>query len=1192
MYLSKLELHGFKSFAQRTVVQFSPGVTVVVGPNGCGKSNVVDAVRWVIGEQRARILRSEKMENVIFNGTLTRRALGMSEVLLTIENTRGILPTEYSEVTIGRRLYRSGESEYLLNGVQCRLKDITDLFMDTGMGAGAYSVIELKMIEDLLSDNAQDRRHLFEEAAGITKYKVRRAQTLRKLDGTQSDLVRVRDLTDELERHVRSLERQARKAGRFRTMHDELRSLESALAQSEYDRLNDGVEEARRARRALADRLEAEGARLAEAEARYEAQKTEHIEREQRVTEEQGHQASQVEVLRRLESDARITGERIAVAERDLERLSGEARTALERRGMLETAEERLTGDLADALPAVESTEETLEKARATRDEAAARARSDRERLEAIVRTERRAADARAEAQRTLDRVASRLELIREEIRAIETQLGPARDGAAEAALASESGREAADLAAATRKEAVENLDALLGQRTVLEAKLEESLTELRESQRRQDAIQAEMTLLESLLASFEDVAEPVQHLAAEFDWSPGELRTVADLLSCDAEHRAALEAAIGHYADCVVVRTEDEARRAITCLRSDDKGRATFLVLERLPATTPTTDASNRPLGSVVRVADPAFETLVPVLLRDAFLADDLDGALDEARKSGAGRFFAPSGEWVDHDGMVQGGSDRTVQTPAAGRIGRREHLAGLSERLADADETTTRAQDKVDAVRSALDALPLPDAQQALRLAEQNLAGAEASVARLSARSEASHARVTELEERQSQLTSAAVNGEQEIETLTISLGEANRTLEGAREEREIVEKASTGTETEFRTAESAFTDARLAAVEIRNRHDNLKRELERTRDDLARLETERAAREERIATLLEGKTTSQERIDSLAGEIAEARTALGEINRVVDSAKDVLSETKVAISAIESDLREFRRARELTLREESDLAVRETELKTRSEDLVANILEDFEVDLGITRFEIPEDLDEPAARTRVTELRQKIRSLGPVNALALDSFEEEQERLDFMRTQLRDLESAEATLLETITEINTTASERFEKTFELIRTNFSGLFVRLFGDEATADIILENPDDLLESAIEIMAKPSGKRPSVLAQLSGGEKTLTAIALLFAIYLVKPSPFCILDEVDAPLDDANVDRFMTLIRSFADSTQFVLVTHNKRTMESADRMYGITMQEQGVSRLVGVKFDEVLVGSDHPVSELQGAN
>ncbi|QXD16423.1 AAA family ATPase, partial [Rhodocaloribacter litoris] len=355
MYLSRLELHGFKSFATRTVIDFAPGITVVVGPNGCGKSNIVDAVRWVIGEQRARVLRSSKMENVIFNGTAKRKPLGMAEVLLTIENTRGVLPTEYAEVTLGRRLYRSGESEYLLNGVPCRLRDITDLFMDTGMGAGAYSVIELKMIDEILSEQAQDRRHLFEEAAGITKYKLRRAQTLRKLDGTQVDLTRLRDLVEELDRRVRSLKRQAAKAERYRDLEARLQALELALAQAEHDRLVGQERALVEALQGLRDRLEGHQARLARAEAELEVLRTRHIEQEQALTQRQAALQEHVDAVRRLEADRRLEAQQLETARRDLDRLARERDEAARQRTVLTRTADELAAACAAARPAREA---------------------------------------------------------------------------------------------------------------------------------------------------------------------------------------------------------------------------------------------------------------------------------------------------------------------------------------------------------------------------------------------------------------------------------------------------------------------------------------------------------------------------------------------------------------------------------------------------------------------------------------------------------------------------------------------------------------------------------------------------------------------------------------------------------------------------------------------------------------------
>ncbi|MCH8276144.1 MAG: AAA family ATPase, partial [Bacteroidetes bacterium] len=369
--------------------------------------------------------------------------------------------------------------------------------------------------------------------------------------------------------------------------------------------------------------------------------------------------------------------------------------------------------------------------------------------------------------------------------------------------------------------------------------------------------------------------------------------------------------------------------------------------------------------------------------------------------------------------------------------------------------------------------------------------------------------------------------------------------------------------------------FNEANIIAVQAHNRLNNLKKDRERTIQDLATLEEDARTRASRVDSLKDQSDDTARNTSALEIEISSLKERRGDLDGAVNVAKDSLMETKVCISDLEADLRELRRQREEAMAAESRQTVRQAEIKTRLQDLIATTAEDYEIHLTTHRMDIEADFSEKEVRAEILELRNKIRSLGPVNQLALESFDEEKERIEFLHEQLSDLERAESTLLETIGEINRTASERFMETFDAVRSNFQRLFIELFGDEAGADIVLMEPDNPLESEIEILAKPEGKKPNVLAQLSGGEKTLTAIALLFAIYLVKPSPFCILDEVDAPLDDANVDRFMHLIRSFSDSTQFILVTHNKRTMEAADRMYGITMQEQGVSKLVGVTFD-----------------
>ena len=1172
MYLSKLELHGFKSFADRTAVDFADGVTVVVGPNGCGKSNIVDAVRWVIGEQRARILRSDKMDSVIFNGTSKRRALGMSEVMLTIQNTRGILPTEYSEVTIGRRLFRSGESEYLMNGVNCRLKDITDLFMDTGMGAGAYSVIELKMIEEILSENAADRRHLFEEAAGITKYKIRRGQTLRKLKSTQGDLDRVRDLTEELDKRVRSLERQAQKAARFKKYDERLHHLEVSLGLLEYRRLTSDIETVQKDIGKLTDAAESFSAKLAAEEAAHESLRTEHVNREKGVVHTQSQLSEHMDALRAAESDLRVATERLSTISRDLTRLDEETSAAVGQRESLEADLKRYEGEYNDVVPAAEKAEADLSDAKRIRDEAQTTQQKHQVQLHNLRLQERKVVSDKTEKQREIDRLSSRIEITTADLEETRTALEQHDTTSVDLNSEVQAAAEELDAARKAAKSAREALAGLEQEKERLEANRSAHQLELRKLERAHDGAASEVRLLEGLLSSYEDLSESVQYLATTPGWSDTDLLTLSDVIRCEDHIAGAVQAAMGDLSSCIVVQTEEEAARAVANLRKDEKGRATFLILDRLraPAVPNAPDGASS-LASLVEPVELIYQTLVDLVFGSTFLIDSLDGTTIEHD----GRLITPAGEWRDAHGDLHAGSGDAATSGQATRMSRREQLEHARASLAEAESSLLMAEKKRSELRSALESLSLAEAKQAVSSADRLMLDAERTHSRAAASADMAGGRKHELTKRiqMQEATLEAARGrlkEASASIKTLTLQEAD-----LQQKRTDAEAAFAGIEEASRKAFSLFNEANITAVQARNRMDNLKRELTRVRSDIETLTSRAEQRKEAIVQLTRQRAQLEERCNTLQETIKERQQGRLELDEAVSAAKDRLMETKVAISELEARLRDIRRERETAMRGESDRAVRRAELETRLEDLLASFQEDHELDLTDLEWEIPEDFDRKDARSEAQELKNKIRHLGPVNALALESFEEEKERLTFMTEQLADLEQAETTLMTTIDEINTTARKRFDETFGAIRENFRSLFEDLFGEGASADIELADDNDPLESDVNIFAKPRGKKPSVLSQLSGGEKTLTAIALLFAIYLVKPSPFCILDEVDAPLDDANVDRFMHLIRTFSKSTQFILVTHNKRTMEAADRMYGITMQEQGVSKLVGVTFE-----------------
>ena len=1179
MYLSKLELHGFKSFAEPTTLAYDPGVTAIVGPNGCGKSNIVDAVRWVIGEQRPTVLRSEKMENVIFNGTADRRPLGMAEVQLTIENNRGVLPTEYSEVTIGRRLFRDGKSEYLMNGTQCRLKDITSLFMDTGMGADAYSVIELKMIDEILSGSTEDRRRMFEEAAGITRYKMRRRQALRKLDNTQTDLDRIRDLTDEIGTQVKRLKRQAKKAAKYNEHSEELHRLELILAQVEVSRLT----EKRRALKEEQQKQEQQNLDLADkedtAEERLADLRTILQQREDALQERREELQEHRSQVRDMESEQRLQRERLDRARRDRNRAQKAQEEASGRRSERVAEVEGLEEALEQARPALKEAESALEEAREQRDQSKHRAEELRDRVRTLRQKSQAAEQALSERRRELDRLTNRLDLIEEERDRAKDQAGELQADVDVLDTRVERAEAARADAERRRDDAEQSLMAIQDEKDAARSDLEDATDDLREAERRRDAARAEVDLLEGLVSSYDEFSDAVQFLAT--DGPLDDLQTVADVLACDEEVRVALDAALGDLASCIVVESDAEAQSAIQRLRDAEKGQATFLVLDRLPdpVANGTAPASTQPLRRAVRTASPRYDALARVLLNGCYVAETFDQATEAAQRlDDPARVFARSGEWIDARGVLRAGSKQDSTSPVASRLGRREQLEQAREQLQELEAEVDYQQSVADEAEDSLQSIRVEPAEDALSEAQNELAEADSRLDRVRYERESIDERRDELDERLRELGQELSQGEERVESLREAVEEAAQEVSRYRSRRAEAEEALDDAESSEREAVDAFSEANVAAVEARNRLQNLERDLKRTRSDIEDIDRQTERRTEEIASLRDTIEATMDAQSALGEKIEAAREGRDEKEDVVEEAEEALEATKKQISEIERRLREIRRERESAVKAENQAAVKLAEIGTRMQDVLESVDEDYERDLAANPVEVPEDFNQKHAEKTVQSLRRKIKRLGNVNPLALEEYEEEKERLDFLTEQREDLEEAEKTLLETIEEINTTAADRFFETYDQIKDSFSRIFTELFGKGASAELKLEEPDNPLDTAIDVIAQPKGKRPVTLEQLSSGEKTLTAIALLFSIYLVKPSPFCILDEVDAPLDDANVERFMSLIRRFEHETQFILVTHNQRTMALADRMYGVTMEDQGVSKLVGVEFDEAV--------------
>ncbi len=1175
MYLSKLEVIGFKSFANRVNLTFDSGISAIVGPNGCGKTNIVDSIRWVLGEQRYSALRSDKMEDVIFNGTKTRKALGMAEASLVIENTKGILPSEYTQVTIGRRVYRSGESEYLLNKVPCRLKDILDLFMDTGMGADAYSVIELKMIETILSDKTDERRRLFEEAAGVTKYKHRRKAAYRKLESVQDDLVRVNDIVSEVQKAVSTLERQARRAEQFNEVKTRLRTLEIDLMEREFAQLAGRSAPIEEKLRTLNDDRSKIDVDLTGEESRLESLRNLLLESEKRLAEAQRDVSLQRESMHRVEERNAVAAERIKALRSNAARLGNEkaellstvARLAQESTA-LEAAIVELRGREAAAEEDFGNRKAALAECASRLDAAKAGLRLLNDRTLSLVQS---AAERQAEQDRRKSQAGSlngRASHLEEEIGAYEKDIARLEGVIADLTASDRQVRRkftesemAYYQAEARRKELADGIEKLRARESELQNDLGRK--------------SARVDFLKGLVESREGLPEGVRYLSSSAAWKPSRNITVADAVHAEERYRTAVEAALGEYAGLLVVENGAEAERGIALLKEEERGKAMFVCLDRLPEIRSSVKLPAIPgvvgLAANVAKCDPAYIPLFRLILDRVIIVEDAAAASAVSGRIPGVRCVTLEGEIRTGVGIRRGGSRRQDE---GGLIGKREQIEELQAGVASLRGEIRALEEERSALVAAHDAIDLKSLNETVKTVEKEMNGIEMRIAQVAFEKNRAGDIIAKNREEMQTLAS----GVSDLESLIASDAPALAALAGEKVEAERAIGAATRElevlEAEWNARAREVNDGEIALVTLRG-------EMQNAAERLGRIGTSSADAALQIARRDEETELGAQAIAADESAVAESMRALEELKEVLgvvgarrEAVERETSGLRDEIHAIELAIKDRRRTHDDALRTVHEQELRLADLRGKAEHIRARAKEEFELDLQLRTYPDDEFVDFAALRDEIQGLRDKIKTLGNINFAAFEEYTTEKERLEFLSTQRQDLLEAEKTLLATIEEINATAQKKFLETFALIRNNFIETFKSLFDPGDECDLKLEEGVDPLEARIEIVAKPRGKRPTSIDLLSGGEKTLTATALLFAIYLVKPSPFCILDEVDAPLDDANVDRFTRILRKFSDNTQFIVVTHNKRTMEAASALYGVTMEEEGVSKLVTVRF------------------
>ncbi len=1174
MQLAKLEIKGFKSFADKVVINFDEGITGIVGPNGCGKSNVVDSIRWVLGEQKTSALRSEKMENVIFNGTSQRAAQQMAEVSLTINNTRNILPTEYSEVTITRRLYRSGESEYLLNGVVCRLKDITNLFLDTGVASNSYAIIELGMVDDLLNDKDNSRRSLFEEAAGISKFKKRKKETLKKLEDTDADLERVEDLLFEIEKNMKSLEKQARQTENYYRIKEEYKQKSIRLARVVVNKQKETFNQINQQIAAENDRKVALTSAIAEKEAAIEQAKAELIVKEKTLSSRQKAINEFVAKIRHYESEKQIRQERLkylndrasSLREQiEQDKKSNErARFSIQSLESEKTAAEQILNEINHKLELLKADyEEQKRKTSELQTQSDALRQVQREKQEESFQINK-AVEIRdiqvSSLKQELERAATDTSQQSASLVEFENKL---------VLLQEEINERTAELDVLKREE-----DDTLARTQSLEKTIEMIREEMNGTSRKLDARQNEYNLTKSLVENLEGFPEAIKFLKKRVARNAPLL---SDILTTSEEYRVAIENYLEPYLNYYIVEHEAEAYEAINILSDAAKGKAHFFILdafEKFEASSPGIYPNAFPATEIVEF-DPKYRKLMSYILDGVYI---YEGDVKSIPQSDENTFITKSGTLTRKRFSISGGSVGLFEGKKIGRARNLEKLEKeireLTAKLDDIRVSLVEKQSDLEKLRNNKLRHEVEELQNAIRQVNEEYVSVR-----------------TKREQFSNMLSSADLRREDILEKIDSLLRELDelkpRAQQAEHDLREQEDKLGAITETLAGNNEvlsqksAAFNEQNIFYHQQENRVKSIDQEIRFKQESMdqsgQRIQQnadELQRNEEEIKGIVDTTQTHEDELIRMYSEKEEMEKGLSEAEKEYYASRG-------QIDVIEKELREIQHVRQnidsLLMELQNTLNESKLQLNSVKERLSVEFNVDLDAIMSAEEPDSAQETDEEKLRNEVTRIRERLDNMGPINPMAMEAYTEIKERNEFINAQKDDLLKAKESLFNTIAEIEGVASQTFMEAFNKIKEHFINVFRSLFTEGDECDLRLVDPTKPLESEIDIIAKPKGKRPLTINQLSGGEKTLTATALLFSMYLLKPAPFCIFDEVDAPLDDANIDKFNNIIRNFSKDSQFVIVTHNKRTMTSTDVIYGITMVEKGISRVVPVDLREL---------------
>lgn len=1182
MYLKRLELQGFKSFADKTILEFKPGITSVIGPNGSGKSNISDSIRWVLGEQSMKSLRGSSSSDIIFSGTQNRKSLGFAEASIVIDNSDGKLPIEYSEVTVTRKIYRSGETGYFINKTPCRLKDILELFMDTGIGKDGYSIIGQGKIDEILSNKSEDRRHIFEEAAGIVKYRTRKQESEKKLEQTKLNLLRINDILSEIEGNIEPLKIQSEKAKKFLDLREELKGIEVGLFLYNIESYKVKLEEIVKDEEILQNQYNEEDEKLEKVKVLKEELKEEINQITEKIENMQNSGFESTNKIEKINSDINVSKERIENNKENSQRFEKEIEEIKDRiiqldeekkqkeskKDNLNTNKEKFEKELQEKETELEKLTKKLSDKELEIEDKKLKVEQDIDKKYEI------AADINTQDV-NYENLEKRVKTVKQEIQSTISELDEARmnkQGISKGFYDIE----------AKRNEALKSIEEISTEKQKSEQKLKDfdlKIEQIIYDLRMKDS---RYKFLIETEKEKEGYIKSVKSLLLECEKNEtlkkGVHGVLANLVSVDKEYEVAIEMCLGATLQNVITDTEEDAKKLIEYLRSGNLGRASFLPIASVKGKKLDNIKQNG-INGVIGIAsdlvkfNKRYEQIVLNLLGRTVIAEDMNVAISLAKQNNYSfRIVTLKGDLINPSGAITGGSVANKTVNILGRGREIESLEKQIKKLEKQKEEITKEKEEyqksIENILSKSEELDrqLQEIDIIYATENQKIVSIEENICKIETRLNKLKEETVQIEEEKVNNREQKQEKETEIQNLTKEIEELNVIIDE-------FAKTNKDNQTYIDDLNFDITNLKISVSSFDESNISLDEMIERINLDIENSNISIKNKETQITTISNENKNLDESIEAFKQEIEKIKNEVTNSSKIIEELKNSRTQNNEKLSKMEEEISDKFRMIESLKEQIVKIDVKKTKMEQDIEQIINNLWEEYELTPNnLEGYEKPSNVQ--VAQKQVHHLRNEIKDLGSINIDSIEEYKKTKERYDFMSEQRLDLDDTATKLRKMISEMTDTMKSQFAEKFAVINKNFNEVFVELFGG-GKAELILEDETNILECGIDIRVQPTGKKLQNMMLLSGGEKAFTAIALLFAILKINPAPFCILDEIEAALDDVNVYRYADYLKKFSSETQFLVITHRKGTMEAADTVYGITMEENGISKLLSMKLN-----------------